>query len=55
MDNVFIERLWWSVKYEEVYLRLMVRLQRPGERLGTILNCITIGGGINALTREHQM
>lgn len=21
MDNVFIERLWWSVKYEEVYLK----------------------------------
>ena len=20
IDNVFIERLWWSVKYEEVYL-----------------------------------
>ena len=21
MDNIFIERLWWSVKYEEVYTR----------------------------------
>jgi putative transposase len=21
LDNVFIERLWWSVKYEEVYLK----------------------------------
>ena len=21
LDNIFIERLWWSVKYEEVYLR----------------------------------
>jgi putative transposase len=21
VDNIFIERLWWSVKYEEVYLR----------------------------------
>ena len=21
LDNVFIERLWWSVKYEDVYLR----------------------------------
>lgn len=20
-DNVFVERLWWTVKYEEVYLR----------------------------------
>ena len=20
IDNIFIERLWWSVKYEEVYL-----------------------------------
>lgn len=22
LDNVFIERLWWSVKYEEVYLKV---------------------------------
>ena len=21
LDNVFIERLWWSVKYEDVYLK----------------------------------
>ena len=21
LDNVFVERLWWSVKYEEVYLK----------------------------------
>ncbi|NKB25569.1 MAG: transposase [Kiritimatiellae bacterium] len=21
MDNVFIERLWWSLKYEDIYLR----------------------------------
>ena len=21
LDNVFVERLWWTVKYEEVYLR----------------------------------
>lgn len=21
LDNVFVERLWWSVKYEHVYLR----------------------------------
>lgn len=20
IDNVFVERLWWSVKYEEIYL-----------------------------------
>ena len=21
MDNVFIERLWWSLKYEDIYLK----------------------------------
>lgn len=21
IDNVFVERLWWSVKYEDVYLK----------------------------------
>jgi hypothetical protein len=28
MDNVFIERLWRSVKYQEVYLRAYERLER---------------------------
>ena len=26
MDNVFIERLWWSVKYEDVYLKAYISI-----------------------------
>jgi len=26
MDNVFIERLWWSVKYQDVYLKAYVSI-----------------------------
>ena len=28
-DNVFVERLWKSVKYEEVYLKPTIRYQPP--------------------------
>ena len=31
-DNIFVERLWWSLKYEEVYLKAYgdVREAREG-------------------------
>ena len=31
-DNIFVERLWWTVKYEEVYLKVYV--ERPGGPVG---------------------
>lgn len=38
MDNVFTERLWWSVKYEEVYLKdygtVPVAVQNLGDYFG---------------------
>lgn len=34
MDNVFIERLWRSVKYEEVYLKAYVNAQEAKVNLG---------------------
>jgi putative transposase len=36
MDNVFIERLWRSVKYEEIYLFERYNTQRPHEGLGNL-------------------
>jgi len=33
LDNVFIERLWWSVKYEEVYLKAYVTVADLNEGL----------------------
>lgn len=33
LDNVFIERLWWSVKYEEIYLKAYVTVADLNEGL----------------------
>ena len=37
MDNVFIERLWRSVKYEEVYLKAYETVRAAHEGIGTYL------------------
>jgi len=34
MDNVFIERLWWSVKYEEVYLKAYCSIVEARREIG---------------------
>ena len=41
LDNVFIERLWWSLKYEDVYLRdytTVTELQKGLERYFSTYN-----------------
>ena len=37
-DNVFVERLWWSVKYEEVYLCAYDSVSEAKLRLGRYFN-----------------
>lgn len=34
MDNIFVERLWRSLKYEEVYLRAYDDLREANDRIG---------------------
>ena len=34
MDNVFIERLWWSVKYQDVYLKAYSSIAETRKGLG---------------------
>ena len=34
MDNIFIERLWRSLKYEEVYLNPCDTIREARERIG---------------------
>jgi hypothetical protein len=37
MDNIFVERLWRSLKYEEVYLNAYASVsngKEPGPRIG---------------------
>ena len=36
-DNVFVERLWWSVKYEEVYLRAYATVAEARASIGRYL------------------
>ncbi len=48
-DNVFVERLWRSVKYEEVYLKAYESLSEATS------SSTTQGGGTRALTTGHPM
>jgi hypothetical protein len=46
-DNVFVERLWKSVKYEEVYLRAYASVSEARTSIGRITSS-TPGGLIRA-------
>jgi putative transposase len=37
-DNVFVERLWWTIKYEEVYLRAYVSVPEARASLGRYID-----------------
>ena len=49
-DNVFIERLWRSVKYEEVYLRAYNSVSEAHARSAATWTSTTAGDHIRALT-----
>ena len=49
-DNVFVERLWRSVKYEEVYLQAYDSVSEARTSIGRYLTFITAGGRTRALT-----
>jgi putative transposase len=51
MDNIFIERLWRSLKYEEVFIKSW----RQGAALATILFTIIPKGYTRRWTITHQM
>lgn len=34
VDNVFVERLWWSLKYEDVYLRAYESISEARHLIG---------------------
>jgi hypothetical protein len=52
-DNVFVERLWRSVKYEEVYLRAYDSVSEARASIGRYLNFYN--GHIRALTEGHPI
>src|SRR5471032_3376309 len=54
-DNVFVERLWRSVKYEEVYLRAYDSVGEARASLGKYLVFYNALRPIRALTHEHRI
>ena len=56
MDNVFVERLWRSIKYEEVYLRRHTKMGlRPERGLGLIWPSTTKSGPIKPWAIGHRV
>ena len=52
-DNVFVERLWRSVKYEEVYLHGYDTVSSARQFYAGTLISITAGAHIRPLTGKH--
>ena len=52
VDNVFIERLWWSLKYEDVYLRAYDSMDVARERIGTWFDFYNIQRRHQSLDRQ---
>ena len=53
-DNVFVERLWRSVKYEEVYLRAYDNVSEARASIGRYLDFYT-AARTKALTTPHRI
>ena len=56
VDNVFIERLWRSLKYEEVYLKVYTTLHETELEIGNYMvfyNEERSYQGLNALTPDE--
>ncbi|MET4608673.1 transposase InsO family protein [Bradyrhizobium sp. JR4.1] len=54
-DNVFVERLWRSIKYEERTCGPMTASARRAARSADISTCITAGVPIRVLTAARQI
>ena len=51
-DNVFVERLWRTVKYEEVYLRAYAGVTQARASIGQYLISTTARGPIRRLAKS---
>ena len=54
-DNVFVERLWRSVKYEEVYLRAYESVSEARNSIGRYLDFYNRRARIRALTTAPRI
>ncbi len=55
MDNVFIERLWKSVKYEDIYLKSYGSMTEARRGFLNTSDSTTKKGGIKTLTGRHRV
>ncbi len=53
-DNVFVERLWRSIKYEEIYLRAYDTVSEARASIGRYLTFYN-GRGSHSLTTHHLL
>jgi len=53
-DNVFVERIWRSVKYEEVYLSAYASVGEARISIGRYLDFTIARGPIRALTGRRR-
>ncbi len=51
-DNVFVERVWRSIKYEEVYLHAYETVSAAREGIGRYINFYNTRGRIRAIRLE---
>jgi|HubBroStandDraft_3_1064219.scaffolds.fasta_scaffold1499787_1 hypothetical protein len=54
MDNVFIERLWRSLKYEEVYLHAYASVAEATAGIGRRSRHVTPKASRRSLRRRHK-
>jgi putative transposase len=55
-DNVFVERIWRSIKYEEVYLHAYASVSEARERIGKYIsfyNSIRPHSSLKTLTPDQ--
>src|SRR5258707_11535998 len=54
MDNIFVERLWRSLKYEEVYLNAYATVAEAKAGIGDWLSSTTTSASIRALVTARR-
>ncbi len=54
-DNVFVERLWRSIKYEEVYLHAYKTVSEARAGIGRYLNFTILDVHIHLLTGRRRI
>ncbi len=54
-DNVFVERLWRTVKYEEIYLKAYETVAQARQGIGTFLQWYNDGRPHSSVDRQTPM